>query len=272
MGTLFIVATPIGNLEDISARALRVLGAVSLIAAEDTRRTRQLLTHFDLHVPLTSLHEHNEARKVEVVLQALADGDVALVSDAGTPGISDPGQALVSAVLAAGYSVIPIPGPAAVIAALVGSGLPSETFYFLGFLARKASERRAQLEAVASLPTTLIAYESPHRLRDALSDILTVLGDRPMAVARELTKVHEEFVRGPVSEVGAHFGRHEPLGEITLVIAGASPAAAVRWDQEQVETALRERLAAGLRLKDAARQVADASGWTARDVYALGQR
>ena len=191
MGTLYLVATPIGNLEDLSPRAVSTLREARLIAAEDTRVTRKLLAHFDLHTSLTSYLEHNKLSKLDSILAALAQGDVALVSDAGTPAINDPGYELVRAALAAGHSVCPIPGPSAPLAALAASGLPTAAFLYLGYLPRKSTDRRALLEQIAALSYTLIFLESPHRLLAGLADLEYSLGDRQIAVARELTKVHE---------------------------------------------------------------------------------
>ena len=270
MGTLFVVATPIGNLDDISARALRTLAEAGLIAAEDTRRTKQLLTHFGLATPLTSYFEHNKLAKLDTILAALDNGSVALVSDAGTPNLSDPGYELVRAALAAGHTVTPIPGPSALLAALVASGLPSDAFVYLGFLPRKAGERRRLLEGLAREPRTLVAYEAPHRLLEALADVEAVLGDRPVAVARELTKLHEEIVRAPASQARRHFEQKEILGEITLVIGGAATAApAAAWEAGQVRAELEKRLSAGVHKKEAARQVAALASWPQRDVYRL---
>lgn len=268
MGTLYLVATPIGNLDDISRRALAVLGAVRLIAAEDTRQTRKLLTHFGLHTPLTSYFEHNKLAKLERILAELAEGDVALVSDAGTPALNDPGYELVRAALEAGYPVSPIPGPSAPLAALVASGLPTDAFLYLGYLPRKSSERLRLLETVKDQPYTLIFLESPHRLLDSLRDLQTALGDRQAAVARELTKLHEEIFRGALSAAREHFTRHEPRGEFTLVISGLT-AAPERWSEEQVRRAVHERLAQDERPSRAAAQVAEASGWSKREVYEL---
>jgi 16S rRNA (cytidine1402-2'-O)-methyltransferase len=271
MGTLYLVATPIGNLEDITARALRHLGSASLIAAEDTRRTGALLAHFGLHTPILSYFEHNKLARLDRVLAELETGDVALVSDAGTPNLSDPGYELVRAVLAAGHPVVAIPGPSAVLAALVASGLPTDAFVYLGFLPRKAGERQRLLASVAREPRTLVAYEAPHRLLVALSDLQAALGDRPVAVARELTKLHEEIFRGAASAAREHFSQKEILGEITLVIGGAGLAVADEaWDVEQVREALELLLSDGeLKKKDAARLVAEKSGWPAREVYRL---
>ncbi len=244
MGTLYLVATPIGNLEDITLRALRVLREVPLIAAEDTRHMRKLLAHFEIATPTISYHEHSGPAGIERVLAALASGDVALVSDAGTPAVSDPGEELVRAAIAAGYPVVPIPGPSAVMTALIASGLPTGEFTFMGFLPRKSAERRARLETVRDSTATLVLYEAPHRLLSTLDDLVAVLGDRQAALARELTKLHEEWLRGPLSELRAHYtGGATPRGEYTLVIAGAAPSAREPVD----EAARRERARAGPR-------------------------
>jgi 16S rRNA (cytidine1402-2'-O)-methyltransferase len=269
MGTLYLVATPIGNLEDLSPRARRVLAEAVLIAAEDTRRTGRLLAHCGLRTPLTSYWEHNKLSKLDQVLAALEGGDVALVSDAGTPNLSDPGYELVRAVLAAGHAVSPVPGPSALLAALAASGLPTDAFVYLGFLPRKPGERRRLLESVAAEPRTLVAFEAPHRLLAALADLEAALGDRPVAVARELTKLHEEIYRGPASAARRHFAAKEVLGEITLVIGGVAQQPARAWPAEQVRAETRRLLADGLRLRDAARLVAERAGWKARAVYDL---
>jgi 16S rRNA (cytidine1402-2'-O)-methyltransferase len=270
LGTLYIVPTPIGNLEDMTLRALRVLREVQLIAAEDTRTTRILLQHYDIHTPLTSYHEHNKLRKLDAIFGALAGGDVALVSDAGTPGISDPGYELIREAIARGVRVEPLPGASAVITALVGSGLPTDGFVFLAFLPKKDKARREFLASVAQEPRTLILYESPNRLTDTLAAVIAALGDRPVCVARELTKIYEELRRGLASEVLAHYEANPPRGEIVLLIGGAPPEDAPEWDEAQVRAALRERLAAGEPLKNAAKAVAALAGWDRREVYALG--
>jgi 16S rRNA (cytidine1402-2'-O)-methyltransferase len=269
VGTLYVVATPIGNLEDLTARARRVLGEVALVAAEDTRRTGHLLAHLGLRTPLTSYFEHNKLAKLDHILSALEAGDVALVSDAGTPNLSDPGYELVRAALAAGHAVVPVPGASALLAALVASGLPTDAFVYLGFLPRKPAERRSLLAGVAREPRTLVAYEAPHRLLETLAEVQAQLGDRPVAVARELTKLHEEIFRGPVSAAHAHFAAGEVLGEITLVIGGAPAVAEAAWPAAQVQAEVAELVAGGLRLKEAARLVADRAGWPQRDVYRL---
>jgi len=272
MGTLYLVATPIGNLEDMSPRALRVLREVHLIAAEDTRHTRQLLTHFDVHSPLTSYFEHNKLTKLEAILSALGRGDVALVSDAGTPGINDPGFELVKAALVAGYPVSPVPGPSAPIAALSASGQPTDSFLYLGYLPRKSSERKEALRRVANLPYTLVFLETPHRLPDALNDLLAVLGDRPLAAARELTKVYEQFVRGKISEVRDHFTHNEPRGEFVLVVAGQREANKERWTDEQVLDAVEDELQSGRKAKEISTRLAEKSGWSKKEIYALVTR
>ncbi|MBN1145773.1 MAG: 16S rRNA (cytidine(1402)-2'-O)-methyltransferase [Anaerolineales bacterium] len=268
MGTLFLVATPIGNLEDIGARALRVLGQVELIAAEDTRQTRKLLDHYGIRTPQISYHEHNKLRRLDEVLAALARGDVALVSDAGTPALNDPGYELVRAALEAGYPISPLPGPCAPIAALVASGLPTDAFLYLGYLPRRSAERRRLLAEVGGQTHTLVFLEAPHRLLESLQDLLHVLGDRPAAVARELTKLHEEIFRGKVSEALAHFTDQAPRGEFTLVIGGAAPQAG-RWSEDRLRAALRERLAGGAPASRIAAETANLSGWPRREVYRL---
>jgi 16S rRNA (cytidine1402-2'-O)-methyltransferase len=221
MGTLFLVGTPIGNLEDVTLRALRVLREVQVIAAEDTRTTRKLLSHYDIHTPLTSFHDFSGPGKVRRLVERLESEDMALVSEAGMPGLSDPGYPLVEAALAAGRLVTTVPGPSALVSALVLSGLPTHACHYLGFLPRKSGARRRLLERVAVEPDTLVMYESPHRLVAALRDVQVVLGSRRVAVARELTKRFEEIVRGTADEALAHFERTPPRGEFTVVVAGA---------------------------------------------------
>jgi 16S rRNA (cytidine1402-2'-O)-methyltransferase len=272
MGTLYLVATPIGNLEDMSPRAVRILREVKLIAAEDTRHTRQLLTHFDLHTPLTSYYEHNKLTKQDAILAALGQGDVALVSDAGTPAINDPGYELVKAALAAGHPVSPVPGPSAPIAALAASGLPTDAFLYLGYLPRKTSERKTLFEQVSQHPYTLIFLESPHRILDSLTDLEAFLGDREMAAARELTKVYEQFVRGRISQVKAHFAENEPRGEFVLVVSGQSPTSPQQWSEAEVSSAIQAGLQAGKKSKDLAAELAEQSGWNKKELYALVNR
>jgi 16S rRNA (cytidine1402-2'-O)-methyltransferase len=218
-GTLYVVATPIGNLEDITLRALRVLKEVDLVACEDTRRTRGLLTHFGIHAPVTSYFEHNKVAKGEVLLRALREGkSVALVTDAGTPGISDPGFLLVRAARDAGIHVAPVPGPSAVIAALSAAGVPADRFVFDGFLPVKPGRRLHRLEALRALEMTIVCYESPHRILASLEAIAQVFGDIEIVVARELTKQFEEILRGTPARLRDHFAEGEVRGEFTLVI------------------------------------------------------
>jgi 16S rRNA (cytidine1402-2'-O)-methyltransferase len=267
MGTLYLVSTPIGNLEDISARALRILREARLIAAEDTRVTRKLLSHFDIHTPSTSYFEHNKVTRLASILTALAEGDVALVSDAGTPALNDPGYELVSAALQAGHDVSPVPGPASPIAALICSGLPTDCFLYAGYLPRKRSERRAALEAVAGLPYTLVFLEAPHRLLDSLTDLADLLGDRQVAVARELTKLHEEIWRGALREAGQHFP--EPRGEFVLVVGGQTATTVSRWTREQLLASVEEQIGAGMAPAALAARLSAESGWPRRDIYKL---
>lgn len=268
MGTLYLVATPIGNLEDITLRALRILREARLIAAEDTRVTRRLLDRYQIHTPMISYHEHNKLARLDEVLQALALGDVALVSDAGTPGLNDPGFELVQAALAAGFPVSPVPGPAAPVAALVGSGLPTDRFLYLGYLHRKSSQRRQFLIEVQTLPYTMIFLETPHRLVEALKDLLEVLGDRPAVAAREMTKLHEEFIRGTLSSLLEHFQMHAPRGEFVLVVGGAQPEETA-WDEERVRQALLEMLSEGRPGSAAVEVVSGRAGWRKNRVYRL---
>ncbi|MDP6347410.1 MAG: 16S rRNA (cytidine(1402)-2'-O)-methyltransferase [Dehalococcoidia bacterium] len=264
MGTLYLVATPIGNLEDISLRAMRVLKEVSLIAAEDTRRTRKLLSHYDIHTPLTSYHEHNKRAKLGYLLKQLAEGDVAVVSEAGTPGMSDPGYELVVACIERGVAVVAVPGASVLPAAVVVSGLPTSRFLFLGFLSRREGERKRVLVEVALLPYTLVALEAPHRLRRTLVLMREVLGERRMALCRELTKYHEEVFRGTPSTALERFT--EPLGEFTLVIEGA-PAG--RVDMAAVEVELGRLKGQGLTARDALAEMSGVSGLSRRELYRL---
>ncbi len=218
---LYLVSTPIGNLEDITLRALAVLKSVDLVACEDTRHTRRLLDHFGIRKPTVSYHEHNEQARAEELVQRLLEGkSVAIVSDAGTPGISDPAYRIVLAAIERGIAVVPIPGAVALVAGLVASGLPTDSFLFAGFLPPKKMARRARLEELKAQRATLVLYEAPHRIRETLADALEVLGDRQASLARELTKLHEQFIRGKLSELVAHFETNQPRGEMTLVIAG----------------------------------------------------
>jgi len=222
MAILYVVATPIGNLEDISLRALRVLREVKLIAAEDTRKTRRLLNAHNIETPLTSYHEHSKRAKLDYLLGYLEKEDLALVSEAGMPGLSDPGYDLIVAAVERGISVVSVPGPSAVITALVVSGLPTDQFVFVGFLPRRKGQRQRLLSSISDEARTIVAFEAPHRVREALTDIEEILGDRRVSVCRELTKVHEEVFRGRMSQARKHFA--EPRGEFSLVIEGKTRA------------------------------------------------
>jgi 16S rRNA (cytidine1402-2'-O)-methyltransferase len=264
MGTLYLVATPIGNLEDVTLRALRVLNEVSLIAAEDTRSAKRMLDHHGIPAPkLTSYNDHNARAKTASILRALDDGDVAVVSDAGMPGISDPGHDLVVAAIDAGHTVVPIPGASAVVAAIAASGLPSRRFHYLGFLPRQSGPRKRALIAAASSGDTLVIYESPHRIRATIADALEALGDRRIAVARELTKLYEEIWRGTISGALEHFT--EPRGEFTLVIEGG--AATIASEQPPIEETISELRLSGISSKEAVATLAERHTLTRRDAY-----
>ena len=268
MNTLYVVGTPIGNLEDITLRALRILKEVGLIAAEDTRKTRVLLDRYQIGTSLTSYFEHNKLGKLDAIFEALERGDVALVSDAGTPGLSDPGYELIREALARGVAVVVVPGPSAAVTALVVSGLPADQFTYIGFLPRKAGERKRLFAELAAERRTLIAYEAPHRIIESLGDALAVWGDRPVCVARELTKLYEELFRGTLAGALAHFQAQAPRGEFTLVIGGA-PEGEDAWDESAVRTELARLAREGAPSQDAIRQVMEQSGWRKRAVYDL---
>ena len=271
MGTLYVIGTPIGNLEDLTFRAARVLGDVVLVAAEDTRVTGRLLRHLNISVRTVSYNEHNQSRRLPLLLEALAAGDVALVTDAGTPGVSDPGSGLVSAAVDAGHRVEVVPGVSAVTAALSVSGMPADQFRFLGFLPRRSGDRRARLAPLTQSPDTLVLFEAPHRLQATLADLLDTLGDREVAVGRELTKLHEEVFRGPVSEAITHFAG--PRGEFVIVVRGASQQALDTGpDEETLAEAsrrLRELRAAGVGSRYAVAQVCTALGLPRNTAYRL---
>ena len=264
-GTLYLVATPIGNLEDVSQRALRVLAEVSVIACEDTRHTRVLLERFSIRAKTVSYHEHNEQERAAELASMLGRGEsVAVVSDAGTPGISDPGFRLVRAAIEMGASVVPVPGPVAFVSALVASGLPTDEFFFGGFLPSRTHARRTRLASLRALPATLVFYETPHRIAHALSDAREILGEREAAVARELTKVHEEIGRGRLSELAERFntGQAAARGEMVLVIdrreldvEEGEAAAATASVAERVAALEGEGLDARSALKRAAREL-----------------
>jgi len=266
MSTLYLVATPIGNLEDISARALRILREVKLIACEDTRHSGKLLSHFDIHTPTTSYFEFNKRKKLDPVLKVLDKGDVALISDAGTPGLNDPGFLLVQAALDAGHIVSPIPGPSAPLAALVSSGLSTDAFLYLGYLPRKSGERVQALQQVVELPYTLIWLETPHRLVESLTDMQQVLGQRQIAVAGELTKMYEEIFRGTILQAIVQFTSHPARGEYTLVVAGAMENDE-KWDEAKLTSVLTYELGTGEPLSNIAKDIAKRSGWPRRQVY-----
>ena len=264
MPVLYVVATPIGNLEDISLRALRVLREVKLIAAEDTRKTRRLLTAYDIKTPMTSYYEHNKLTKLDYILDQLKEADVALVSEAGMPGISDPGYELLVATGRHNIPVVPVPGPSAITTALAVSGLPTDRFIYIGFLPNKAGARRRILESVADEPGTIIALEAPHRLTAALDDILNTLSDRRIAVCRELTKLHEEVFRGTVSEAMTHFTG--PRGEFTLVIEGKGTKDKPRLT-DSVERQLNQMYLTGATAREAIAAVAGETGLKRKELY-----
>jgi 16S rRNA (cytidine1402-2'-O)-methyltransferase len=273
-GAIYLVATPIGNLEDITLRALRILREADVIACEDTRHTRKLLTHFEIQKPVLSYHEHNEAqRAIELVERAHAGQSVAVVTDAGMPGISDPGFRVVRAAIEAGVAVVSIPGPAAVVAALAASGLPTDSFHFAGFLPAKKGQRRKAIEALAGIEATLVFYEAPHRVVETLDEVRNVLGERPVVVARELTKVHEEFLRGTTSEVLAELSSRTTIkGEITVLIGRAEKAAGgVAADAAEPLAARVAALMAdeGLARMEAIKRAARERGISKREAYAL---
>lgn len=263
MSTLFVVATPIGNLEDITLRALRTLREVKLIAAEDTRKTRKLLTHYDIKTPMTSYHEHNKRAKLNYILNYLNDADVAIVSEAGMPGMSDPGYDLIVAAQEKNIPVVPIPGPSAVITALVVSGLPADRFTYIGFLPNKTKARLELLKSVASESGTIVAFEAPHRLKASLEDIQQALGDRQIAVCREMTKLHEEIFRGTVSAAIEHFT--EPRGEFTLVIEG-KPESQPQLTAD-IEKQLHYRYLSGMPAKKAIAEMAQETGLSRKELY-----
>lgn len=270
MHTLYIIPTPIGNLEDITLRALRILREVVLIAAEDTRHSRILLDHYQISAPMTSYHEHNKLTKLDVVLEALQRGDVALISDAGTPTISDPGFELVRAALQSGAKIVPLPGASAVITALSASGLPTDAFTFLGFPPRRAGKLREWLKRYAAARETLIFYESPNRALDTLQAMLEVFGDRPCVVALELTKFYESFYRAPISGLLAMLTPETLRGEVTMLLQGKLEEDATEvWDENRVREALQSLIASGMKRSQAAKQVAADSGWDRQDVYDL---
>lgn len=272
-GILYIVATPIGNLEDITLRAIRTLREADVIAAEDTRHTQVLLKHFAINTPLTSFHEHNERAKTAQLVTRLERGEsIALVSDAGTPAISDPGYRLVVAAIGAGIRVIPIAGPSALIAALSAAGLPTDGFDFRGFLPARKQERRSTLQELRDGRYTMVFYETPHRLQESLDDVREILGDRRMVLAREVTKLHEEFLRGRISEVIGEVSRREIRGEMTLVIEGCSDSNAA--SEEALVDEIDNLKGEGMRIKEIAEIIGEKYGYSKREIYrlALGKK
>ncbi len=264
MPILYIVATPIGNLEDISLRAIKTLREVKLIAAEDTRKTKRLLNAYDIKTPLTSYYEHSKRSKLDYILEQLAENDVALVSEAGTPAISDPGYELVAAASQQGIAVVPIPGASAIIASLAVSGLPTDRFIYIGFLPRKTGDRRRMLESVNAEAGTIIALEAPHRLQAALDDIKFVLGDRNIAVCRQLTKLHEEIFRGTVSRARDYF--KQPKGEFTLVIEGNKDKEKPALTEDILQQ-LKNMKAKGKKAREAVAQTALETGLARKELY-----
>ena len=277
LGCLYVVATPIGNLEDITLRALRILKEADAIACEDTRQTLKLLSHFDIQKRLISYHEHNElTRAPEIVIELEQGAKIALVSDAGTPAISDPGHRLVSLCVRHGIKVVPLPGPSAFVAALAASGMPVEEFAFVGFLPARQSARRKALRALASEPRTLALYEAPHRLSDTLDDALEILGNRPAVVAREISKMYEEFLRGHLEDIAAAVRKKAARGEITLLIGAADGLAAHGEKAAGASRAVLEPLShrvdaimkeIGVDRKAALKQAARERGLTRREAY-----
>lgn len=267
-GILYIVATPIGNLEDITLRALRVLKEADLIAAEDTRHTKHLLDHYGIRAPLTSYHEHNEKTKGHTLVARLQRGEkIALVSDAGTPTLSDPGYRLVRAAVKAEIPVVPIPGPSAMTAALSVSGLATDRFVFEGFLPAKKGQRRERLSRLRQEKRTLVFYEAPHRLKDALADLLDILGDRGAVLGREITKVYEEFIRGRLSELRSQVEDKEPRGEITLIVQGLERGVAPGEDLIRAE--IKSLQKKGLRVKEIAELLGEKFSYSKREIYRL---
>ena len=269
-GTLYVVGTPIGNLEDITFRAVRILQTVDIIAAEDTRHTGKLLQHFQVKTPQVSYHEHNRTSRIPELLEYLVnDKAIALVSDAGMPGISDPGYELVKACIEAGIAVVPIPGASAAITALSAAGLPTDRFVFEGFLSPKSQQRQEHLESLQTESRTLIFYESPHRLRDTLQDLALVWGsDRQIVLARELTKLYEEFWRGTIAEAIAHYNQREPQGEYTLVVAGIPPNQP-QLTEEELKAELKQLISQGISRSQASRQLAKFTSLPRRQLYQL---
>ena len=272
LGKLYIVATPIGNLEDMTLRGIRILKEVDLIAAEDTRHTGKLLKHFEITTTQISYHEHNSRLRSQELLSKLAQGvNIALVSDAGMPGISDPGSELIASAIAAGYDIIPIPGVSASITALVTSGLTTERFVFEGFLPTQGKSRKARLQRLKDEERTIILYEAPHRLLTTLKDLAKVFGsERSMVLGRELTKIHEEFWRGDLrSAIALYTEQVHPKGEYTLVVAGAQAESNLIMSEEEIKAELAQLLAQGMTRSQACRYLAAQTSLSRRDIYQL---
>lgn len=270
-GYLYLVPTPIGNLDDLSVRAVKTLQQVALIAAEDTRNTQKLLNHFQITTKQISFHEHNTQQRLPQLVDLLQRGqDIAQVSDAGMPSISDPGKELVQACVAAAIPVIPLPGPNAALTALIASGLSPQPFYFYGFLPRKKGDLQQTLNFLAQLTTTFILYESPYRIQQTVVHLQTVLGpQRQIVLARELTKIHEAFLRGSLAEVQVYFHDHSPRGEYVLLVAGKSIPTVVTWSASQVLEQVHTEIAAGTKPNTAIKQVAKQADWSRQAVYNL---
>ncbi|MGN0150849.1 MAG: 16S rRNA (cytidine(1402)-2'-O)-methyltransferase [Wujia sp.] len=272
-GTLYLVATPIGNLEDMTYRAVRILREVDLIAAEDTRNSIKLLNHFEINTPMTSYHEHNKYEKAVELVAKLTEGkNIAVITDAGTPGISDPGEELVRQSYEAGITVVPVPGACAAVNALIASGLPTRRFAFEAFLPMDKKERRAVLDELENETRTIVIYEAPHRLKKTLEELAAKLGDREVNVCRELTKKHEEFYRTTLMQAVGYYGENEPRGEFIIVIHGKSREAILeeergRWDEMDISDHIRMYMNQGMDKKEATRQVAKDRGIPKRDVY-----
>ena len=270
-GTLYVVATPIGNLEDLTPRAARILGEAALIAAEDTRQTRKLLSRLGVSPRIVSYNQHNARQRTPALLDALREGDVALVTDAGAPGVSDPGAGLVAEAARAGFAVVSVPGASAVTAALAVAGFPADAFHFLGFLPRSSRARRAALADASALRAPLVLFEAPHRLLATFADIEATLGERRIAVCREMTKVHEEVFRGTARDGAAYFAA--PRGEFTLVIEGApAPAPAEPPPPERIAAAMSAARASGMSRRDAAAQVSRELSVPRRTAYAAWEQ
>lgn len=272
-GTLYLVATPIGNLEDMTYRAVRILGEVDLIAAEDTRNSIKLLNHFDIKTPMTSYHEHNKYEKAEELVSKLVAGtDIAVITDAGTPGISDPGEELVRLSYEAGITVVPVPGACAAVNALIASGLPTRRFSFEAFLPSDKKERKQVLDELKKDTRTLVIYEAPHRLVKTLGELLDTLGDREVTVCRELTKKHETFFKTILSEAKSFYEANEPKGECIIVVKGESREAIIeetrkQWDYMTIPEHIKMYMSQGMDKKEATKQVAKDRGVPKRDIY-----